>query len=459
MTLSKAPRVLSISVLLAIASPGASRAQEIEQDFFLSDGVRIHYTVEGAGTPVVLLHGFAVDSELNWRTPGVLPALSRSFRVIAPDLRGHGRSEKSHDPSAYGGKMVEDVLNLLDHLAIERAHIVGYSMGSTLALNLAVNHPDRILSLVLGGSGWIRPETQWVEDLRRRSEALEDLAPGQSITGVLFPPGAPEPPPDVRAQMQAKLEANDPRALAAVSRQLPELWISEAALRSSRVPTLALIGEQDELHSTVEAMIGVKPSLEVKVLPERDHISALMDPEFVPAIRQFLLSGVVDALGKPAPPVESAVVADSVQPDSAVEAVVGAWVSAYERGDAEALAETFTEDGMYAANTGQLLRGRAGIRHGAAGWFAGKSATFTRLGLSEKAAVDLNSELLRIRTAGKVAAYALGRFIIRAVPPGCVLDSGHWLAVWRRQASGEWRIESLVVNKDQELPQDHCARR
>jgi pimeloyl-ACP methyl ester carboxylesterase len=88
--------------------------------------------------------------------------------------------------------------------------------------------------------------------------------------------------------MQAKLEANDPRALAAVSRQLPEVWITEAELRKNRVPTLAFIGELDELRPTVDAMIGVKPNLEVKVLPGRDHISAVLDPELIPTILQFL---------------------------------------------------------------------------------------------------------------------------------------------------------------------------
>ena len=99
--------------------------------------------------------------------------------------------------------------------------------------------------------------------------------------------------------MQATLEANDPRALAAVSRQLPELWLSKAALQASQVATFAFIGERDELRPTVEAMIGVKPNLQVKVLPERDHITALMDPELVPAIRQFLLGNSMDVLRTP----------------------------------------------------------------------------------------------------------------------------------------------------------------
>lgn len=279
--------------LLAIVSLRESHAQQAENGFVLSDGVRIHYTEEGAGPPVVLLHGFAVDSDLNWRFTGILPALAEEFRVIALDLRGHGRSDKPHDPGAYGTTMVQDVVNLLDHLGIERAHVMGYSMGSTLALNLAVNHPDRVLSLVLGGSGWIGPETVWVEQLRQQSEALEDLEPGQSIASVLSPPGVPGPPPDVQAEMQEKVEANDPRALAAVSRQLPEIWITEAELRKNRVPTLAFIGELDALHPTVDAMIGVKPSLEVKVLLGRDHISAVLDPELVPAILQFLRSATL----------------------------------------------------------------------------------------------------------------------------------------------------------------------
>jgi pimeloyl-ACP methyl ester carboxylesterase len=279
----------ALVILLAPAtgSPGPSLSQQPDAGrFFLSDGVRIHYSEEGSGPPVVLLRGFAVDGEFNWRATGIVAALSGQFRVITLDHRGHGLSEKPRDPGAYGVHMVSDIVNLLDHLDIARTHVVGYSMGSTIALTLATMYPERVMSLVLGATGWIEPGTEWVAQLRRRSRALEELRAGQSITEVLRPPGAPAPPP----ALQAKLDANDPRALAAVSRQLPELWISKEALRANDVRTLAVIGERDELRPTVEAMIGIKPNLQVKVLAGRDHFSALQDPDFRGVIVEFLAS-------------------------------------------------------------------------------------------------------------------------------------------------------------------------
>jgi pimeloyl-ACP methyl ester carboxylesterase len=88
---------------------------------FSAGDVRLHFTDEGAGTPVVLLHGFAVNADLNWRLPGVTQALSRNHRVIALDLRGHGLSDKPHDPERYGFAMAQDVIELLDHLGIAEA--------------------------------------------------------------------------------------------------------------------------------------------------------------------------------------------------------------------------------------------------------------------------------------------------------------------------------------------------
>jgi pimeloyl-ACP methyl ester carboxylesterase len=271
----------------ATGSPGPSRAQQPDVGrFFLSDGIRIHCDEDGAGPPVVLLHGFAVDSASNWQATGIVSALSGEFRVITLDLRGHGLSHKPLDPRSYGVQMVSDVVNLLDHLDVARAHVVGYSMGSTIALKLATMYPERVISLVLGGTGWTEPGPARVQQLQRRSRALEELNAGQSVTDVLSPPGAPKLPPE----LQAKEDANDPRVLAAVSRQLPEFWISKEALRVNDVRTLAVIGERDEPRPTVEAMIGVKPNLQVKVLPARDHITALQDPEVRGAILEFLAS-------------------------------------------------------------------------------------------------------------------------------------------------------------------------
>src|SRR5215510_2986549 len=122
---------------------------------FSSDGVRVAFIDEGAGEPVLLIHGFASSIAANWRDTGWIAALTGAGRrVIALDNRGHGESEKLYDPSRYGApSMAEDALRLLDHLGIARADVMGYSMGARIATFLMLAHPGRVRSAVLAGVG------------------------------------------------------------------------------------------------------------------------------------------------------------------------------------------------------------------------------------------------------------------------------------------------------------------
>jgi len=128
-------------------------------DFFDSDGVRIAYIdvapSSGAGDPVLLIHGFASNHAVNWLgTMWVKTLTGAGYRAIALDNRGHGQSGKPYDPAAYTpAVMAEDARRLLDHLAIERADVMGYSMGARIAACLAVRHPERVRALLLGGLG------------------------------------------------------------------------------------------------------------------------------------------------------------------------------------------------------------------------------------------------------------------------------------------------------------------
>src|SRR4051794_26909918 len=128
-------------------------------EFFDSAGVRIASIdvapASGAGDPVLLVHGFASNHAVNWlSTMWVKTLTGAGYRVIAPDNRGHGQSDKPYDPAAYTPEvMAEDARRLLDHLAIDRADVMGYSMGARIAACLAIRHPERVRALLIGGLG------------------------------------------------------------------------------------------------------------------------------------------------------------------------------------------------------------------------------------------------------------------------------------------------------------------
>src|SRR5579863_6801664 len=119
------------------------------------DGVEIAFFDQGEGEPIVLVHGFASTKEVNWIAPGWVPMLTGAGRrVIALDNRGQGASAKLYDPAAYhSAVMAEDVRALIDHLGLSRADVMGYSMGARISAFLALAHPDRVRSAVLGGLG------------------------------------------------------------------------------------------------------------------------------------------------------------------------------------------------------------------------------------------------------------------------------------------------------------------
>ena len=148
-------RILGVLVACVVAAPPLCQAQPSAGASFDSNGVKIAYVDKGRGEPVLLIHGFTGSYARHWEAPGVIDALEKAgYRATAIDCRGHGQSGKPHEVSQYGMEMVRDVVRLLDHLHIERAHIVGYSMGGAIATQLLVKHADRLLTVTLLGAGW-----------------------------------------------------------------------------------------------------------------------------------------------------------------------------------------------------------------------------------------------------------------------------------------------------------------
>jgi pimeloyl-ACP methyl ester carboxylesterase len=280
------PRFALTLFCCLLVLPGISRGRE--DTSFNSNGVKIHYIVEGQGEPVLLIHGFTSSVQGQWVVPGIFKALAKDYQVIALDNRGHGMSDKPHDPNQYGMEMVEDAVRLLDHLKIDKAHVVGYSMGGMITCKLLVIHPDRLLSATLGGAGGLREGAT-----PRRYEVLaESLEQGKGfgpLIDALTPAGRPKPTEEQVQLINQRLEAaNDTKALAAVVRGFKNLAVSDDKLKANKVPTLALIGEIDPLKKGVDDLKDRLPNLKVVVLDGADHITAFMKPEFIKELKEFL---------------------------------------------------------------------------------------------------------------------------------------------------------------------------
>ena len=263
-----------------------------QDQFFDSDGVRIRYVDQGSGQPVVLIHGYT-GSIAGWVETGVLPHLAQDYRVIAFDCRGHGKSDKPYDPKSYGIQMVHDVVRLLDHLNIARAHIVGYSMGAAITAKLLTTHPDRFLTATLVGAAG---RQNWTAQDAAAAEAeaveLEQGIPFRSLILRLAPTDQPKPTDEViQARSEQLLRGNDRLALAALVRSRGEQTFSAMQMATAQVPTLGLIGSADPNMAAMNQLKSVFPALKVVVIEGATHggeRGALRRPEFVANLREFI---------------------------------------------------------------------------------------------------------------------------------------------------------------------------
>ena len=239
----------------------ATLAQDVGQ-FFDSNGVQIHYTDQGQGEPVVLVHGFSVDLSM-WTAAGVTKRLTESgYRTIAMDMRGHGRSDKPHEADRYGLEMVRDVVRLLDHLRLDRAHVVGYSMGAAVANQLRATNPGRLATTTVAGAGW------WGKGEGGALFDFEEVANGAAagrlgpLIRSLTPSGEPQPTEEeIAARSQAFADRNDEVALAGAMRSFASVAALTAdELSANTVPTLALVGDRDPLIRDVKAGLSEFPN-------------------------------------------------------------------------------------------------------------------------------------------------------------------------------------------------------
>ncbi len=250
---------------------------EIEyRRFSTSDGVGLAFADLGVGETALLLHGFASDSRTNWVRTGVVGALlDADRRIVLLDARGHGRSEKLHDPAYYGrASMVRDVRELLDLLSLAPVDVVGYSMGALVAIELALKEP-RVRSLVLGGLGLGQATTVHRDQAQAVVEALET----QDKTAVT----------DARAlafRNFADATGADTLALAASQRATSDPF-SMDELGAISLPTLVVNGEKDTMVGAPDSLAKAIPGALFVSVPG-DHISAVAKPEFSRSVVDFL---------------------------------------------------------------------------------------------------------------------------------------------------------------------------
>lgn len=256
---------------------------------FDSGGVLIHYVEQGAGAPVVLVHSYAGDLASQWVDTGAMAVLAQRFRAIAFDCRGHGGSGKPHDPAAYGVQMAVDVVRLLDHLGLDRAHIVGYSMGAHIVAQLLTLAPERFLSATLGGGTGRR---HWSDAQERQAQIEADEMERGSLDSQmlrLWPPDEPPPSADFIAESSsAFLAGKDRRALAAVRRSNAGQVIATESLAHVRVPVLGIVGAEDPYCASYEELREVVPQLQLVVIEGAGHAAAAGRRDFVEALMSFL---------------------------------------------------------------------------------------------------------------------------------------------------------------------------
>lgn len=288
-------KFLFAMALASFASTGFS--QETTEGSFDSNGTKIHYASAGEGETVVLIHGWMSDCTM-WGNDGKgNPKLSveplPGFRVVALDCRGHGKSDKPHDPKRYGAEMAADVVRLLDHLKVKKAHLVGYSMGAFIVGKVAAMAPERVSSAIYGGQvplieGAPASGSTETDLFAKAVDSGEDL--GSYVLAVM-PPDMPKLTPamaKIAAQMMFK--GKDVKALAAAGRSFDGLVVRAEDLRKCKAPALFIYGANETGH-LAERVAHAREVLgqgEVKVVAGANHSTTLTKPEFGLTLVEFI---------------------------------------------------------------------------------------------------------------------------------------------------------------------------
>lgn len=254
-------------------------------EFTTSDGLTLAY--DDIAPPdyeraILLVHGFVSNRDEGWKRTGWYTALERRrFRVIALDQRGHGKSATPHDPAAYGrDKQARDVVELMDHLGVNRVDLFGYSMGARVAAQAAVTYPERFSNLILGGVG----DKMLEESSRPRTDVVAEAMLAEDPASISD---------DFMRSFRhfADEQGEDRMALAAFSRAAsPPLDV--AAFATLPMPVLVVAGSR-ESNGDPETLAQAFPLGKGLVVPGCDHFSAIPHALTKAAVFDFI-DGVLD---------------------------------------------------------------------------------------------------------------------------------------------------------------------
>jgi pimeloyl-ACP methyl ester carboxylesterase len=243
---------------------------------FMSDDVKIAYEVHGDGEPILLIHGFASNIRVNWRSTGWIDLLEKVGRqVIAIENRGHGRSQKLYEPGLYTSEtMALDASRLISHLGHEQVDIMGYSMGARITAMMGFLHADQCRSLVIAGLA---------------GNMITGVEGGEEIIAALQAPSAAKAKGEQGKAFRAFAEqtGSDLQALAACM-AAHRRKVSVEELGQIDAPTLIVVGEKDEVAGKAGPLAEAIPGAESVVLERRDHMTAVGDKTFKLSVLDFL---------------------------------------------------------------------------------------------------------------------------------------------------------------------------